>query len=48
MEGFFPYEGAGFLLFYEDDCIMGIRVKKPEDLAKDPILWRKTRARGWK
>lgn len=34
MEGvadFMPYEGAGFLLKYKDNYILGIRNKKPEE-----------------
>ena len=46
MEGFtkvlranhIPYEGAGFLLRYQNDFILGIRIKKPEDAAKDPTI----------
>jgi hypothetical protein len=33
-----PYEGAGFLLRYQNDFILGIRIKKPEDVAKDPTI----------
>ncbi len=33
-----PYEGAGFLLSYDNAFVMGIRIKKPEDVAKDPIV----------
>jgi len=33
-----PYEGGGFLLTYKGNVILGNRIKKPEDLAKDPIL----------
>lgn len=33
-----PYEGAGFLLTYKGSVILGNRIKKPEDFAKDPIL----------
>lgn len=32
------YEGAGFLLSFMDMAILGERVKKPDDLAKDPTL----------
>jgi hypothetical protein len=32
-----PYEGGGFLLTYKGNVILGNRIKKPEDLAKDPI-----------
>lgn len=32
---YMPYEGAGFLLGCDDQIILGIRKKKPEDLAKD-------------
>lgn len=33
-----PYEGAGFILAYESDILLGIRIKKPEDLKKDPTV----------
>lgn len=36
MENFMPYEGAGFILFYENIVILGRRIKKEEDLKKDP------------
>lgn len=32
-----PYEGAGFLLSYKGNIILGVRQKKPEDWAKDPV-----------
>src|SRR5271163_349108 len=35
---YMPYEGAGFLMYYEDNFVLGTRIKKPEDLVKDPIL----------
>lgn len=31
-----PYEGAGFLLSYKENILLGQRIKKAEDLAKDP------------
>lgn len=31
-------EGAGFLLHYKEYFILGIRIKKPEDVAKDPTV----------
>lgn len=34
---YFPYEGAGFLLSFNDFVILGQRIKKAEDLAKDPV-----------
>jgi len=33
-----PYEGGGFLITHRGNVILGNRIKKPEDLAKDPIL----------
>jgi len=36
MEGFLPYEGAGFLLKYNDRYILGVRIKKPEDKDQTP------------
>lgn len=32
------YEGAGFLLIHKQEYIMGIRIKKLEDVAKDPTV----------
>lgn len=34
---FLPYEGAGFLLHYNENFVMGVRIKKAGDLVKDPI-----------
>jgi len=34
----FPYEGAGFLLSFQDKVILGQRIKKASDLAKDPTI----------
>lgn len=31
-----PYEGAGFILTYRGRAFLGKRIKKPEDVAKDP------------
>lgn len=31
-----PYEGAGFILKYKDNIVLGLRIKKPADFAKDP------------
>jgi len=31
-----PYEGAGFLLRFEGNIILGLRRKKPSDFSKDP------------
>ena len=31
-----PYEGAGFLFTYRGNVLLGNRIKKPQDLAKDP------------
>lgn len=33
-----PYEGAGFLMYYETSFVLGIRIKKAEDVAKDPTV----------
>jgi hypothetical protein len=34
----FPYEGAGFLMYHEKEFVLGIRVKKPQDVIKDPTV----------
>jgi len=36
MEEHMPYEGAGFILQYQKNIILGLRCKKPADFAKDP------------
>ncbi len=33
-----PHEGAGFLWTHKGRVILGERIKKPKDLAKDPTL----------
>ncbi len=38
MEHHMPYEGAGFLMYFAGKFILGIRIKKPEDAAKDPTV----------
>lgn len=38
MSNHLPYEGAGFILGYQGNIILGVRLKKPEDLAKDPTI----------
>jgi hypothetical protein len=38
MEEHMPYEGAGFLMHHEGKFILGIRIKKPEDVVKDPTV----------
>lgn len=35
-EDHMPYEGAGFLLSFNHRAILGQRIKKEKDLAKDP------------
>lgn len=32
------FEGAGFLLYHNKKFILGIRIKKPEDAAKNPVV----------
>lgn len=32
------YEGAGFILTHRENIVFGLRIKKPEDIAKDPVI----------